>query len=57
MDQLTALRVFVTVAETHGFAAAARRLGLSAASVTRSVQDLERGLGVALLMRTTRSVT
>ena len=56
MDQLDALRIFVTVADAHGFAAAARRLGLAAAGVTRSIQALEQRLGVALLQRTTRSV-
>lgn len=56
MDQLDALRIFIAVADAHGFAAAARRLGLSAAGVTRSIQDLEQRLGVVLLQRTTRSV-
>ena len=56
MDQLDTLRIFVAVADAHGFAAAARRLGLAAAGVTRSIQALEQRLGVALLQRTTRSV-
>ncbi|MDE3012173.1 MAG: LysR family transcriptional regulator [Pseudomonadota bacterium] len=56
MDQLYTLRVFVAVAETGGFAAAARRLGLSAAAVTRSVAALERHLGARLFQRSTRQV-
>ncbi|KEX93065.1 LysR family transcriptional regulator, partial [Pseudomonas putida] len=40
----------------QGFSAAARRLGLSAASVTRAVAALEKRIGTQLLTRTTRSV-
>jgi DNA-binding transcriptional LysR family regulator len=39
-----------------GFSAAARRLGMSAASVTRAVAALEKRIGTQLLTRTTRSV-
>lgn len=56
MDQLRAMRAFVAVAETEGFAAAARVLRLSAPSVTRLVSDLENALGARLFHRTTRSV-
>jgi len=57
MDQLRALRVFVTVVEQGSFAAAAEHLGLSRTATSKHVQDLEARLGVALLNRTTRSVS
>ncbi len=56
MDRLEAMGVFVAVAELGGFAPAARRLKLSAPSVTRLIAGLEDRLGTRLLQRTTRSV-
>ncbi len=56
MDRLESLRIFVAVAEQAGFAAAARRLGLSPPAVTRAVAALESRLGTRLLHRTTRIV-
>jgi DNA-binding transcriptional LysR family regulator len=56
MDQLAAMRVFVAVGETQGFAAAGRRLRLSAPSVTRAIAGLEDHLGARLFHRTTRTV-
>lgn len=56
MDRLRAMEAFVAVAEQRGFAAAARRLRLSASAVTRLVAALEEQLEVQLLQRTTRSV-
>ena len=50
------MAVFVAVAEESGFAAAARRLTLSAPKVTRAVASLELRVGTPLLLRTTRSV-
>lgn len=50
------MQLFVSVAELQSFAAAARRHGLSAASVTRAVAALESRLGARLLHRTTRAV-
>lgn len=50
------MSVFVAVAEAEGFAAAARRLGMSPPAVTRAVACLEERLGVRLLTRTTRLV-
>lgn len=50
------MRTFVAVAEEEGFAAAARRLGVSPPVVTRSVAQLEEHLGARLLERTTRKV-
>lgn len=57
MDRLAAMTAFVTVAELHGFAAAAKRLQLSPSAVTRLVAALEEQLSIRLLHRTTRSVT
>src|SRR5690348_9977729 len=56
LDKLEALQVFIAIADSGGFAAAARRLRLSPQSVTRAVAGLESQLGVRLLHRTTRSV-
>ena len=57
MDRTDAIAVFIAVADHGSFAAAARRLGRSPASVTRAVADLESRLGVRLLTRTTRAVS
>jgi len=56
MDRFQEMQVFVAVAQDAGFSAAARRLGLSAASVTRAVAGLEQRIGTPLLVRTTRNV-
>ena len=56
MDHLHTLRCFVTVADAGGFAVAARRLGCSAAAVTRGIAALEARLGVLLFQRSTRMV-
>jgi DNA-binding transcriptional LysR family regulator len=56
MDQLDGMRVFVAVAESGGFAPAARQLRLSPPVVTRAIAALERRLGARLLNRTTRQM-
>lgn len=56
VDQLQAMSIFVAVAQEQGFAAGARRLGLSPPAVTRAIAALEDKLGVRLLTRTTRHV-
>lgn len=56
MDRFTELQVFVAVADTEGFATAARKLGISAPVVTRTLANLEARLGAKLLTRTTRHV-
>jgi DNA-binding transcriptional LysR family regulator len=56
MDRFISMSVFVTVAEAEGFAAGARRLGMSPPAVTRAIAALEERLGVKLLNRTTRHV-
>jgi DNA-binding transcriptional LysR family regulator len=52
-----AMLVFAEVVATGSFTLAARRLGLSKASVSREVMRLERRLGAQLLRRTTRSMS
>ncbi len=56
MDRIDAMAAFVAVADLHGFAPAARKLGLSPSNVTRLIAALEDRLGARLLQRTTRSV-
>lgn len=57
MGELEAIRTFLTVADQSSFTAAARLLGMTPASVTRTVSGLEEQLGVQLLLRTTRKVS
>lgn len=54
---LNLLGVFVAVAETGSFSAAARKLGLPKSSVSRGVASLEASVGAQLLHRTTRHVS
>ena len=48
---------FVAVAEAHSFTAAAKRIGISTAQVSRQVSALEERLATKLLYRTTRKVS
>lgn len=57
MDRLTAMQVFVEVANSGSFSATADKLDMSRSMVTRYVAELEQWLGARLLQRTTRSVT
>ena len=57
METLANLESFVRSAETGGFSAAARRLWLTPAAVSRNVGMLERNLGVRLFHRSTRKLT
>lgn len=57
MDRLTALQVFRQAVELGSFAAAARRLGLSPAAISKNIGELEAHLGVRLLNRTTRRMS
>lgn len=57
MDRLTAMQVFVEVAQSGSFSATADKLDMSRAMVTRYIGELEQWLGARLLQRTTRSVT
>jgi DNA-binding transcriptional LysR family regulator len=56
MPELRQLRAFLAVAEELNFTRAAERLHLGQQAVSKSVGQLERELGVALLERTTREV-
>jgi len=54
---VAAMIVFSSVVEEGSFTAAARRLGLSKASVSREISGLEERLGAQLLRRTTRTMS
>lgn len=56
-DRFEEMRVFAAVVEAGGFTAAAARLGMSKAAVSRHVAELEERLGVRLLYRTTRRLS
>lgn len=51
------LDCFVAAADEASFSAAARRLGLTPAAVSKSVARLEAGVGVRLFQRSTRSLS
>jgi len=57
MDRLTAMRVFIEVAERGSLTGAGERLELSRAMVSRYIASLEQWLGARLLHRTTRRVS
>jgi DNA-binding transcriptional LysR family regulator len=57
METLSNLESFVRSAELGGFSAAARRLALTPAAVSRNVATLETNLGVRLFQRSTRKLT
>lgn len=57
MQDLNAIRAFVAVVESGGFGAAARRLDMPIATVSRKVKALEEQLQVRLLNRTTRKTS
>lgn len=56
-ESLSGLVAFSVTLELGSFAAAGRKLGLSASAVGKAVDRLEQRLGVKLLTRTTRSLT
>ena len=56
MDRLLSLEVFTAVVDRGSFAAAARALELSRASVTEHIQALEKRLKTKLINRTTRRI-
>jgi DNA-binding transcriptional LysR family regulator len=51
------LQAFVAVADAGNFRAAADRLGVTRSAISQSIRKLEDQLGVALVRRTTRSVS
>ena len=56
-DALDGMVVFVAVAEAKNFRVAGERVGVSASAVSQALRKLEERLGVALVHRTTRSVS
>ncbi|TBF82658.1 LysR family transcriptional regulator [Rhizobium leguminosarum] len=56
LDPLAGVSVFLKVAETLNFSRAAEQLGMSKATVSVQLQELEKRLGVRLVQRNTRSV-
>ena len=56
MDRFHAMKVLVRIADTGGFAEAARQMHLSAPAATRAIAGLEDLIGARLFTRTTRSV-
>lgn len=56
MDRLSELRALVAVADAGSFSDAAKRLGLTPPTITRTIASLEQRLGARLFLRTTRSV-
>ncbi|WGS45359.1 LysR family transcriptional regulator [Burkholderia sp. JSH-S8] len=57
MDDLRVLESFLRTVEAGSFSAAAGRLGVTPAAVSKHVAKLERDLGTRLFHRTTRSLT
>lgn len=56
MDRIEAMRIFVAALDEGSLAGAARKLGRSAAAVSRGLAFLEEHVGTELLHRTTRSL-
>lgn len=54
---LKTLRIYVAVVDSESFSEASRQLRISVSSVSKQIAMLEEGMGVPLLLRTTRSVT
>ncbi|MFM7523659.1 MAG: LysR substrate-binding domain-containing protein, partial [Betaproteobacteria bacterium] len=57
MDRLSAMQVFVRVAELSSFSAVAHQMGVARSIVTRQIAALEQHLGVKLMARSTRRLT
>lgn len=56
LDRLSLLETFVRIAERGSISSAARDLGLSQASASRHLQELESRFGLQLMRRTTHSL-
>lgn len=56
LDPLAGVSAFIAVSELLNFGAAAERLGMSRATVSAQIGDLEKRLGVRLFQRSTRAV-
>lgn len=57
LDRLTGIIAFARAGSLGSYTAAARALSISPSAVSKSIQRLERHLGVSLFTRTTRSLT
>ncbi|MEH6461890.1 LysR family transcriptional regulator [Chitinimonas sp. JJ19] len=57
MDRFRAMQTFVRVAETGSFVRAAEAMGLSKASISLIISELETELGARLMQRTTRKLS
>ncbi len=57
LERLTGLIAFARAGSLGSYTAAARALSMSPSAVSKSIQRLERQLGVSLFSRTTRSLT
>ncbi|MGB3389313.1 MAG: LysR family transcriptional regulator, partial [Pseudaminobacter sp.] len=57
LDRLTGIIAFARAGSLGSYTAAARVLSISPSAVSKSIQRLERHLGVSLFTRTTRSLT
>jgi len=57
MNRLAEMETFVRVLETGSFSAAARRLRIGQPAVSKAIAQLERRLGVQLLLRSTQKLT
>lgn len=56
MSKFDKISSFIKVVDENGFAAAARKEGISTPAISRKVAALERELGAQLLLRTTRQI-
>src|SRR5688500_17239294 len=56
MDRLDAMRLFTRVVDRRSFTRAAHDLGIPRSTATQVIRKLEQRLGIALLLRTTRTV-
>lgn len=57
MDTLTAMRYVIAAADTHSFTAAANRLHVTPAAVTKLVTALEKQLATTFFVRTAKGLT
>jgi DNA-binding transcriptional LysR family regulator len=57
MSKFERIVTFISVIEENGFAAAARKKGVSTAAISRQISALENELGIQLLKRTTRQIS
>jgi DNA-binding transcriptional LysR family regulator len=56
-DYLNAVRLLIRIARTRSLTAAGREMGLPQSSVSRALKGLEKRIGTALVVRTTRGVS